>query len=168
MRFTPMSEEDAQGCFPKGEYDALVTKALDKVSKSSGNEMIELELTVYGPGGKERLVRDWLVNTDGGQAKIQRFCRAVDKWETYLAGELTSATCLDANVCVKLAVEEGDGQYPPKNTVRDYLPSKTVAIPEPPGKSNGGMHGVSPQQRTAAGVGRADPAKPPTEDEIPF
>lgn len=33
---------------------------------------------------------------------------------------------------------------------------------------NGILPGVPPEQRAAAGVGRPDPTKPPTEDEIPF
>lgn len=43
------------------------------------------------------------------------------------------------------------------------------AEPAPEPKSgNGVIPGVSPQQRANAGVGRADPTKAPTEDEIPF
>src|SRR5262245_2615995 len=153
MRFTPMSEEEAR-CLPKGEYEAVVSKALDKVSKSSGNEMIELDLTVYGPGGKEKLVRDWLVATDGGQAKIQRFCKAAGQWDAYQAGEVSSHTCLDAHVRVKLGIDEGDGEYPPKNVVKDYLPAKLEPPKPPPATGNGRKEGVSPQQRAAAGTGR--------------
>lgn len=163
MRFTPVSEETAAGVWPKGEYDALVTEAIEKTSKSSGNPMIELTLTVYGQGGEEKSLRDWLVSTDGGQAKIQRFCKSAGLWDMYQAGELSADSCKDANIRVKLGADDGGDEYPPKNTVRDYMP-KTVA-PKPPAAP---LLGVSPTQRSAAGTGRADPTKPPTDSEIPF
>jgi hypothetical protein len=154
MRFNPVSEEDAAGVLPKGEYAAVVSKATEKTSKASGNPMIELDLTVYAKDGKEKFVRDWLVCTDGGQAKIQRFCKAINQWNTYQAGELSAATCEGANVIVKLGVEEGDGEYPPKNSVRDYFSPKI----DPPAKA--------PQNAATASAG--DKPKPPSGDDIPF
>jgi hypothetical protein len=175
MRFNPVSEEEAQkaNLFPKGDYDAVVESSIEKVSKTN-NEMIELVLLVYGPEGKERRLKDWLVATDGGQAKIQRFCKSADLWDEYQAGELTAYLCDGANVRVKLGTEPGKDGYPPKNKVADYLPRKTAAekaaeaSPRPATPLRGKTEGVSAQQQHAAGTGRADPTKPPTEDEIPF
>lgn len=161
MRFTPVSEETAAGVWPKGEYDALVTEAVEKTSKKD-NPMIELTLTVYGPEGKEKSIRDWLVSTDGGQAKIQRFCKSAGLWEMYQAGELSSDSCKDANVVVKLGCDDGDDEYPPRNNIRDYMPKTLAPKPEPE------LVGVSSSQRERAGTGRADPTKPPTGDDIPF
>lgn len=162
MKFTPVSEEDAAGCFPKGEYDALVANATEKTSKSSGNPMIEVDLTVYGPDGHESNVRDWLVGTDRGQYKIQRFCKSADLWETYQAGELCAESCKELHVTVKLGIKEGDGSYPPCNKVLDYMPRKAVAPAKdlpPPRKE---LPGVDPAQRRQA-VGAVAPG-----DDIPF
>lgn len=161
MRFNPVSEEEASNVWAKGEYDAVVKAAFDKVSKSSGNEMIEIQLTVYGQGGQEKTVRDYLVATDGGQAKIQRFCKSAGLWDIYQSGELTDRSCLDANVRVKLGVEPGDDEYPPKNKIADYLP-RLVAPPKPATE----LVGVSDAQKNAAP--KSSPDKPPTEDDIPF
>ena len=160
MRFQPKSEEEAAGCLPKGEYDAVVASAVEAVSKSSGNDMIALELTVYGQGGRTVTVKDWLLSTDTGQRKLQGFCKSAGLWDIYQAGELTAAGCLNRNVTVSLKIEDGD--YGPQNKVAYYKNSK----PEEPAAP--AMHGVSPQQQRAAGTGRADPTKPPTPDEIPF
>lgn len=176
MRFDPVSEEEAQSAnlFPKGEYDAVVESSVEKTSKAKGNEMIELVLLVYGPEGKERRLKDWLVATDGGQAKIQRFCKSADLWNEYQAGELTAYLCDGANVRVKLGTEEGKDGYPPKNKVADYLPRQAAAekakeAPQKPATPlRGKSEGVSPEQQKRAGAGRADPTKPPTEDQIPF
>lgn len=166
MKFTPVSEEQASGVWEKGEYEALVESGIEKTSKT-GNPMIELELTVYGPEGKEKKIRDWLVATDGGQAKIQRFCKSAGLWDTYQSGELSGPSCEQANVIVKLGVEDGNDQYPPKNAIRDYMPKK-AAEPKPTTSLRGKTEGVSPQQRAVAGTGRADPTKPPTDADIPF
>lgn len=46
---------------------------------------------------------------------------------------------------------------------------KPVAkAPAPPAREDGELVGVSPEQRSNAGTGRADPTAPPTEEEIPF
>lgn len=155
MRFTPVSEEEAAtvNVFPKGEYEAVVKSATEKTSKASGNPMFEVDLVVYGPDGKERNVRDWLVCTDTGQAKIQRFCKAAGQWDAYMAGELCADTFKDASVRVKLKIDMGDGEFPPKNAVVDYLPKKLPLNPQLPG--------VDPSKRTAAIAGT------PSED-IPF
>jgi hypothetical protein len=166
MRFAPVSEEQAAGVWPKGEYDALVTEAVEKTSKKD-NPMIELTLTVYGPEGKEKSIRDWLVATDGGQAKIQRFCKSAGIWDLYQAGEISAESCKDANVVVKLGADDGDDEYPPRNNIRDYMP-KSLAPKGVTQKATGELAGVSPSQRSNAGTGRADPAKPPTTDDIPF
>lgn len=155
MRFTPVSEEQAQtvNLFPKGLYDAVVKSALEKTSKSSGNPMFEVELTVYGQDGKERSVRDYLVCTDGGQAKLQRFCKAAGQWDAYMAGELCGDTFTDASLRVKLGIDEGTGEFPPKNKVVDYLPKAPAAAPLP---------GVDPAKRAAAIAAAVG------EDGIPF
>lgn len=157
MRFTPVSEEEASGVWPKGEYDAVVKSAEDKVSRSSGNQMIELTLNVYGEFGQERLVRDWLVATDGGQAKIQQFCKSAGLWDLYQTGELTDRSCVDQNVRVKLGIEEGRDGYPPQNKVAGYLPRK-VAAPAPAPE----LVGVDPALRRAANAAGVP------DDDIPF
>jgi hypothetical protein len=164
MRFTPVSEEEAAAVnlLPKGDYDAVVQSAVDKTSKTSGNEMIELTLTVYGDDSKERKVRDWLVSTDGGQAKIQRFCKSAGLWDMYQSGELSADCCGNVNVRVKIGQQPGEGDYPPKNKVVDYLPPKASVRPA------SSLQGVPPTQTRAAGTGRSDPTAPPTQDEIPF
>lgn len=163
MRFSPVSEETAAGCLPKGEYDAVVKNAVEKTSKTN-NPMIEVVLTVYGQGGTEIEVKDWLVGTDGGQRKIQRFCRSADLWQTYEAGELCADSCIGLNVCVKLKVEESD-EYGPRNKVADYMPRKLASSPPMPASE---LQGVSPSQRSLAGTGRPDPTQPPKDEDIPF
>lgn len=158
MRFTPTSEEEAAGCLPKGEYDAVVASAKEAVSQK-GNDMIALELTVYGQGGATVTVKDWLLSNDTGQKKLQAFCKSAGLWDTYEAGELSAESCVNRNVTLGLKIEDSD--WGPQNRVAYY---KSVKMVEP----DSGLQGVDPKQQRAAGTGRPDPTQPPTEDQIPF
>lgn len=154
MRFTPVTEEQAAtvNLFPKGEYDAVVKSAVEKTSKSN-NPMFEIDLTVYGPEGKQRVVRDWLVCTDGGQAKLQHFCKSSGQWDAYQAGELSAHAFVDSSVRVKLGIDEGTGEFAPKNKVVDYLSAKVTTADK--------LQGVPDAKRKAA-------AKAMPDDDIPF
>lgn len=158
MRFAPVSEETAAGCFPKGEYDASVKSAIEKTSKA-GNPMIEVTLTVYGDGGAETEVRDWLLSTDNGQRKLQAFCKSADLWQTYQAGELSADSCTGINVKVKLGTETDD-TYGPRNVVKGYVPRNA------PEKPAGTLEGVPRSQQKIPT--RPDMTKPPTDADCPF
>ncbi len=165
MRFAPVSEEEAARLWAKGEYDALVTLAVEKQSKK-GNDMFELSLTVYD-GEKELKLRDWLM--PDYPAKLQAFCKSASLWDEYQAGELVAGILTEANVRVKLGIEEAKDEYPPKNKVVGYVKRKTAAekmaeqsAPANPAK----LIGVAPKQQNQPT--RADMAKAPEPDEIPF
>lgn len=152
MKFNPVTEEQAAGVLPDGEYDALVTAATEKMSKKN-NPMIELDLTVYGE--REQQVRDWLLSGETGAWKLQRFCKSADIFDTYQAGELSDATCRDRNVRVKLKTQPSDGKYPPRNQIVDYLPRKAATTPAKE------LPGVPAAQTRAA-------QKAASGDDIPF
>jgi hypothetical protein len=160
MRFAPVSEEEAARLWPKGEYDALVTLAVEKQSKK-GNDMFELSLTVYD-GEKETKLKDWLM--PDFPAKLQAFCKSGGFWDEYMAGELSAHLITEANVRVKLGVQEGDDEYPPRNKVVGYVKRKTAI--EKAAESKAAPQGVPPKQQRQPT--RQDPTKPPTPDEIPF
>ena len=49
---------------PEGEYDFVVADANEKISQSSGNDMIELQLLIKGPDGEEvRITIIWSSRT---------------------------------------------------------------------------------------------------------
>ena len=129
MRFTPKSEDEAQPpVLPSGEYDALVGTATDKVSKSD-NDMIELVLTVWDHDGNETKVFDYLLEKI--PLKLRHFCIAAGIEDAYNAGELTAELCQGHNVCVKLKIDEGKGEWPRSNKVVGYIAPATTTRPAP-------------------------------------
>lgn len=127
MRFTPFSKEEAEkkrvGLLPEGRYNARVIAATDKVSQSSGNEMIELELEVFGPDGSV-VIKDWLIAIDSMAWKTQHFSEAAGLERVYASGSLAETDCVGKSVCVDIKVQQpkpGDKYQRPQNRVMDYM-----------------------------------------------
>lgn len=126
MKYTPRSEEESPApgttLLPPGEYDAVVKKAMEQVSKNE-NPMMSLILTVYGPKGTAD-VFDYLVATDTWAWKMRHFCESAGI--TYGTGDLDENDCDNRNVRVKLGIKK-QKDYPDKNEVQDYLPRSSGA-----------------------------------------
>jgi len=116
------NKDAATDMLPAGQYAASVKAAKEKVSKS-GNEMIELILTVYGPNGSQVDVFDYLLSTDAMQFKVKHFCESAGL--DYERGELQAIDCEEKSVKVNLEIKKQEG-YPDKNNVKDYLPRATA------------------------------------------
>lgn len=161
MKFTPKTEEqlDKEGLLPEGVYPFEVLTSQDKKSRNTGADMIELELRVFGEGGAENKVKDWLVSSY--LRKLFNFARVTGLTARYHAGTLAASDCAARSGWVKIAIEKGkqnpnkpEGEcYPAKNVVKDYVFEPTGAATPPP---------AQPQ--------RTPPAKPaePLDEDVPF
>ena len=125
MKFAPKTEEEIRkeqekrGAWPPGIYDAEVTSAVDKISKS-GNDMIELTLQVYHPDdGATRQVFDWLV--EAMAFKLRHFCEATGLSAAYDAGSLEAWQLEGKSVKVKLGIDAKAEIK--RNKVMDYVVS---------------------------------------------
>lgn len=167
MRFQPKTQqqldEEARGpVLPAGDYEFLVKGATEKTS-AKGNDMIALTLTVYGPGGVETTVWDYLLEAMGH--KLLHFCEAADLVDDYNAGTLTADKCLNVHARCTLKIDPPKGTYAEKNAVEDYM---TLGSGTP-----AAQRAVSSAARVL--TGGAKPPKPAgdgympiAEDDIPF
>ena len=130
MRFQPKSKEEAERgpLLPDGEYEAVVHEAEDTESKK-GNEMLKLTLDVYGPDGERVRVWDYLL--DQFSFKLYHFCESAGLLDKYNTGVLVDADCVGARVMAKIATQEGEGSYPDRNVVVDYVGSVGADTPAP-------------------------------------
>lgn len=103
--------------FQRGTYDAVVKRAVEKVS-AAGNDMIEVILTCYAPDGTETDVFDYLVFSPGMLYKVRHFCESAGI--DFDKGELAAEECVEQNVRVQLKIEKQEG-YRDKNSVDDYV-----------------------------------------------
>lgn len=157
MQFKAKTEKELaeENLIPEGIYPFEVSKAEAKKSKR-GNDMIELELRIFTPEGKERGLKDWLMEAMG--FKLFHFCAYTGLSHKYDAGTLNSHDCEGRSGFVKIEIQEDKtGQYPPRNSVRDYVRQEV--------KKSGALAPLTAQQigNLPAGV----PA-PKTEEDVPF
>lgn len=129
---------DAPSLLDEGQYEAVVVAAEDQTSKK-GNEMIALQLKVYTKDGRERKVRDWIL--EAFAVKLRHFAVAAGLEEQYMLGKLDAAMCKDAHVLVDIEVEDTD-DYGPQNKVKDYWPWQGKERPKPSGSEVGGYDDV--------------------------
>lgn len=130
MRLTPKTEAEiaSENLWPAGDYDFEVAKAEDAVSKSSGADMIVLTLRVFNSEGKERTVKDYLLEAMPG--KLRHFCAATGLLDKYQAGEFCAADCEGKAGRLNLKQTPAKGDFLPKNDVRDYIVSAAEPRPE--------------------------------------
>lgn len=136
--YQPITEQEAIeerfNLLKEGEYDAVITASLDKVSANSGNPMMDITLQVFNEAGKARDVRDFLVFTKTMMWKVIHFADSAGLLPQYEEGKLCSEVAIGNRVRVKITVEKGgeipqdklkgkpaESKYPDKNKVEDYI-----------------------------------------------
>lgn len=152
MQFAPKTDADlaSENLIPaKTECDFEVVKAVAKKSKA-GNEMIEVKLAVWH-GERKFLMTDYLMASMG--FKLLHFCEATGLTDRYAAGRLEDHDCVGRTGRLEVKVEPPNGDFPPKNSVKDYIghrETKTVTVgaaqiqrqapaPKPEVQSNSGV-----------------------------
>lgn len=161
MQFQPKTEKQLveESLIPAGIYPFEVAKAEAKTSKQ-GNEMIELSLRVFMPNGTERALKDWLMPKLA--FKLFHFCAYTGLSQEYEAGTLTAADCEGRSGFAKIDIQADKlGQYPDRNTVRDYVRSADGKMPK--------SGGIATQAPTAASAVSGPPtASDGADSDGPF
>lgn len=133
---------------PEGEYDAEVGTAEDTTSQA-GNEMIVVDLTVFGGDGSKHYVKDYLMEKMAYKLRhASEACGVLDKYEAdnLMADDLIGKSCK-----VKLKIDDKSKDFPPKNVVVDYI-----------------VVGGSKSQKAKVAKEQATAAKELEGEEIPF
>jgi Protein of unknown function (DUF669) len=128
MKFTPKTKEEAMraGLLPKGVYPFVVIKAENKTSKS-GNPMVELLLKIWDVNGKEYLMYDYLMESI--EYKLRHFCYSIGMGEMSEKGEFDVYEVKGKQGSCKIIIKEDkNGEYPPKNSVSDYLEELPLSL----------------------------------------
>jgi hypothetical protein len=145
-----------------GVYPFEVMTAVDKISKT-GNEMIELKLNVFGDN-QEAHVFDYLLEKMA--FKLRHFAEATGLIADYEVGSLDALACLNKMAYAKIGVDKGNGSFPPKNVVLDYVKAEVAGAPT---TKNSLLEALSPA--TPKPTSRLAPAAAgdkPFDDDVPF
>lgn len=122
MEFKPCSEQEIarMKLWDRGEYPFEVIEGSDKTSKKSGKPMIELKLKLSNGKGAAKVVTDYLMPQM--PEKLRNACRSTGMLDKYDTGNVSGRDFLGRKGRLKLGIEKDkNGQYPPKNVVKDYL-----------------------------------------------
>lgn len=112
--------EDAVECMKAGEYDAVLS-AVDYKTSKAGNDMAVAAWTVYEDSGKERTLKDYVVNPNT-LFRLKQIARAMGKLDSFEAGNFQLEDHIGERIRVKLKVEQQSG-YPDQNKIHAYLES---------------------------------------------
>lgn len=146
MQFTPKTAEEiikeeeerkAKFLLKPGTYDFECMTATNAISKKTKNEMIKVELKVFGIDGSEHFVTDYLM--EAMAHKFYHFAHGTGRGTQYDSGCFDAADCQGACGKVKIKVETDD--FGTKNTVRDYVvpPKGTPTPADDPGDAIPGV-----------------------------
>lgn len=129
MHFKPKTENDIarERLRPDGEYPFTVYSAIEKVSKA-GNPMIVVELDVFDPMGNQFSVTDYLMESMA--FKLRHFCYGIGLSAEYDNGTLEAAAIVGRSGSLKLSFQEANGNFPPKNVVKDYIKEPSGSAPK--------------------------------------
>jgi hypothetical protein len=122
----PLNEKQlAEGdLIPKGIYDFSIINAEEVLSKS-GNEMIKLQVRIYMPDGRERILFDYLL--EALEFKVGHFAEATGLLDTYQSGSLNAHECIGKSGKCKIIIQaDKTNQYPDKSVIADYIPTDDV------------------------------------------
>jgi hypothetical protein len=167
FKVTPKTEEEVsqRKLWEKGTYSFEILEFVKFGSKeiktaattsSKGDPMLVLVVKVYNDDGSEQVVVDYL--TAHAEYKIRHAAVACGLLEQYNAGALDPVAFVGKTGWVKLGVSkgkakpDGDGNYPDKNSINDYVVEEAPAA-----SANGAAH-----------VGGGGATTPIADDSIPF
>ena len=120
-----------------GIYEFTISNALATTAQSSGNEMIELELTCDVGRNNPLKVYDRLISTPKALYRLENFCNCVGL--DFNAGELTASACINLTGKAKLIlgppVEQGKNVGKRFMEVGDWVsqPAPETAAPKEEG-----------------------------------
>jgi hypothetical protein len=140
---------------PAGTYDFEVISAEDKIS-SKGNPMMEVKLKIWTSTGAVRMVTDYLMESMG--FKLIHFAGEIGMAAEYMNGNLDPQDVVGKCGKVQLRVDEADGNFPPKNSVKDYGEPKPKAPKAKPSEMKVEKEKIKPKEPAVF-----DPA-----DDVPF
>jgi hypothetical protein len=113
-------------CLPEGEYEAEIMTAENKVSKSSGNPMIELQLNCHATDGNTVRVFDYIANPRS-LWKLKSICRCCGM--DFDDGIIDEQLLVGKRMTVKLKVRAATDEYSEKNEVVAYLEGISSTTP---------------------------------------
>ena len=108
---------DCGNVLPAGQYDAVVTAAVEKTSHA-GNLMIHMRLLVDGGELEDIVVDSFLLPLQQCLWKVKSFCEATGLMQSFDRGFITPEDCRGIAVRVELSNDDPDWDG---SVVKDFI-----------------------------------------------
>jgi hypothetical protein len=133
LSFPPKPENELLDFLEIGDGQFEVVDATSKLSKSSGNPMIELKLKVWDVKGKSGVIYDYLMLNEHNFSlrKIRHFCYSAGLGGFYEAGKLDAPDCIGRQGKCNIGIQKGSNGYQDKNVINDYLEASEQVLVKP-------------------------------------
>lgn len=117
---TPLTEEEALGILPDGDYKGFIKKIEVRQGKKDPNKSYFVaNVDVFNKKGKSVTIVTWLAL----DYMVKHMYDACGIPEKYNKSRLSNKDCEGKTVTVKVKIQKGNDQYPtPKNVIFDFLP----------------------------------------------
>lgn len=128
------AQEERYQLLKEGEYDAVITTSSDTISSNSGNQMMDMTVSVFDDNGKSHDIRDFLVFTKTMMWKVIHCANSAGLLKEYEDQNFCSEVVIGKRVRVNIAIEAGSevpidrlkgrplgSKYPDKNKIADYV-----------------------------------------------
>lgn len=135
MKFKTQTAEEiaTAGLIPDKTIVPFEVVDAKEATSKKGNEMIELELRIFTPDGKSRLITTYLL--ESMPAQLFHFCTYAGLAAQYGSGSLRAADCLGKQGYAEIGIQKDKtGTYPPQNRIKDFVrpePLKPGENPHP-------------------------------------
>jgi hypothetical protein len=119
--YEPLTEEEALGLFPKGEYEAVILESKSQSGrKDPSKSFVVLKLEVTSDKQKKEMTV-WCFMP----FMLKHASEATGNTEKYQNKTLKLSDFVGKRCKVKIRVKEGNDQYPsPKNEIYDFVSTK--------------------------------------------
>lgn len=124
MKVNPKSEQEfkSRNLLDPGTYDFTVLNAVEKVSKNSGEPMIEIIIHVFGMDGRRFTIYDYLIDKEPMDFKLRHIAHISGVLNKYEEGEVNANDLIGKKGKVKVSIrKDTTGIYGDKNQIVDYI-----------------------------------------------
>jgi hypothetical protein len=132
MLIQPVDETEyvMRNVWPKGTYPCTIVKAEEGNSQKTGDPFFKCEVQVFHSNGGFKTITTYVMAAGKAAWQLRSAAEAFGVLEKYRAGGVDAIDFEGKNAFAKLGIEEDEtGQYPPKNTIREFTskPPKSKA-----------------------------------------
>jgi len=150
MKVTPIDETEykSRNLWPSGIYPCTIIECEEGVSKND-NSFFKCKVQLFNNEGHTKNIFYYMLADGKAAWQLRAGAEAFNLLEKYRAGEIDADDFVGLSAYARVGQEEGDGQYEPKNVIKEFklsAPGGKTASAQPAKRklavAGGGINGL--------------------------